>query len=249
MFNPSSGLVSCPLAMTDGAAYTLRELKKEGKYWNEELEKAYKALISNDPKKMWTSGQWMTEKKGGSDVTNGTETFALENPDEKKCFLYGYKWFSSATDSDMSLALARFPRTEKEIETNEGKLAMVFIKVRKDHSTLNNIEVVRLKDKLGTRQLPTAELILRGTVGMRVSDIGKGVKQIAHMLTITRIHNSLSAVSNMRRIIALANDFKERRTAFGKLLKDHQLHLNILASLEKIYRGNLLLVLESVIQL
>ena len=65
------------------------------------------------------------------------------------------------------------------------------------------------------------------------------------MLTITRIHNSISAVGYMRRIIALANDYKERRSAFGKVLKDHQLHVNVLGKLEKIYRGNLLLVLES----
>lgn len=53
---------------------------------------------------------------------------------------------------------------------------MVFLKVRKADKNLNNIEVVRLKDKLGTRQLPTAELILRGTAAIRVSDIGSGVK-------------------------------------------------------------------------
>jgi alkylation response protein AidB-like acyl-CoA dehydrogenase len=65
------------------------------------------------------------------------------------------------------------------------------------------------------------------------------------MLTITRIHNSLSALGFMRRIIALANDYKERRVAFGKTLKDHPLHLSVLARLEKIYRGNLLFLLES----
>lgn len=50
LFNPSSGLVSCPLAMTDGAAFTLRELKlSESKYWNAELQKAYDSLLSSDP--------------------------------------------------------------------------------------------------------------------------------------------------------------------------------------------------------
>lgn len=121
----------------------------------------------------------------------------------------------------MSLALARFPKSEKEIETNEGKLAMVFLKIKDKRGRLNNIEVVRLKDKLGTRQLPTAELILRGTEGIRISDIGSGVKTISNMLTLTRIHNSLSSVAAMRRMIALANDYKERRTAFGKKLSEH----------------------------
>ncbi len=56
----------------------------------------------------------MTEKKGGSDVSRATDTFALE--DGVICKLYGYKWFSSATDSDMTLALARFPKNEEELE-------------------------------------------------------------------------------------------------------------------------------------
>ncbi len=111
LFQPSGGMVSCPLAMTDGAAFTLTSLKAENKFWDDELEQALKNLTSNDPKKHWTSGQWMTEKKGGSDVTRGTDTFALGDS-SSTCQIYGYKWFSSATDSDMTLALARFPKDE-----------------------------------------------------------------------------------------------------------------------------------------
>lgn len=136
--------------MTDGAAFTLRELKKEGTYWGKDIEEAYNRITSSDPSKFWTSGQWMTEKKGGSDVSLGTETFAIEK-DPSKCTLYGYKWFSSATDSDMTLTLARFPKDENELKANNGKLGLAFIKIRNKKGALNNIEVVRLKDKLGTR--------------------------------------------------------------------------------------------------
>ena len=153
LFVPSSGLVCCPLAMTDGAAFTLRELKRtQSPYWDPDLEEAYQGLISADPAKMWTSGQWMTEKRGGSDVSLGTDTFALA-VEGNKCQLYGYKWFSSATDSNMSLALARFPETEVDIETRKGKLGLVFLRIRDNKGELNNMEVVRLKDKLGTRQV------------------------------------------------------------------------------------------------
>lgn len=48
----------------------------------------------------------MSEKKGGSDVSDSTETVAVEY-NENKFRLYGYKWFSSATDCHVSLALAR----------------------------------------------------------------------------------------------------------------------------------------------
>ena len=33
---------------------------------------------------------------------------------------------------------------------------MFFVKVRDDEGNLNRLEIIRLKDKLGTQQLPTA---------------------------------------------------------------------------------------------
>jgi alkylation response protein AidB-like acyl-CoA dehydrogenase len=118
--------------MTDGAAFTLRNLRAEGgKYWGKDLEEAFDRLTSKDSSKHWTSGQWMTEKRGGSDVSRGTDTFALEDEEGGgKCFLYGYKWFSSATDADMTLALARFPQTPEELESGSGNLGLVFLKIR-----------------------------------------------------------------------------------------------------------------------
>ena len=53
----------------------------------------------------------MTEKKGGSDVSGGTETFATPIDDQEGYYsLVGYKWFSSATDSDIALTLGRTSR-------------------------------------------------------------------------------------------------------------------------------------------
>lgn len=32
------------------------------------VEEAYRRLTSRQPERFWTSGQWMTERQGGSDV-------------------------------------------------------------------------------------------------------------------------------------------------------------------------------------
>jgi len=48
----------------------------------------------------------MTEKRGGSDVSN-TETIAYQDGVTGEYRLYGYKWFTSATDSQMTLALGK----------------------------------------------------------------------------------------------------------------------------------------------
>lgn len=51
----------------------------------------YDHYTSRDPAKFWTSGQWMTEKPGGSDVGN-TETIAKPVPDDKLMYtLHGIK--------------------------------------------------------------------------------------------------------------------------------------------------------------
>lgn len=46
---------------------------------------------------------------------------------------------------------------------------MFFLKVRDENSNLNGIEMHTLKNKLGTRQLPTAELLLDGTKAFKVT--------------------------------------------------------------------------------
>jgi hypothetical protein len=50
LFQPSGGMVSCPLAMTDGAAFTLLNLKAENKFWDSDLEIALDRLTQKDPK-------------------------------------------------------------------------------------------------------------------------------------------------------------------------------------------------------
>lgn len=65
LYCASSGLFSCPLAMTDGAAKSIEELNL---LKNPMLSNTYNRLLSRDPDFFWTSGQWMTEKGGGSDV-------------------------------------------------------------------------------------------------------------------------------------------------------------------------------------
>src|SRR5438477_1726827 len=62
LFAPSTATYLCPVAMTDGAARVLADVA--GGAANEVL----RHLISRDPAMAWTSGQWMTERQGGSDV-------------------------------------------------------------------------------------------------------------------------------------------------------------------------------------
>ncbi|XP_075371866.1 acyl-CoA dehydrogenase family member 11-like isoform X3 [Mycteria americana] len=226
LFSSSSGGFNCPLAMTDGAAKVIESLGIPGS-----LKNAFDHLTSRDPKKFWTSGQWMTERRGGSDVANGTETVARKQPDGTYR-LYGFKWFTSAADSDVTLTLARVVDAEGQVKQGSSGLSLFFLKVRDEEGKLNSIQVQRLKDKLGTRQMATAELWLDGAKAELISAEGRGVAAISNMLNITRIHNVIGAVASMRRMISLSREYARRRVAFGKLLKDHPLHVQTIARME-----------------
>ncbi|XP_072271377.1 acyl-CoA dehydrogenase family member 11-like isoform X2 [Pyxicephalus adspersus] len=238
LYSPSSGLFSCPLAMTDGAAKVIETLGTPAV-----LQDAFKHLTSRDPSKFWTSGQWMTERKGGSDVAHGTETLAYSQPDGTYK-LHGYKWFTSATDSDMTLTLGRVVDEQGHTVQGTKGLSLFYLEVQDAQGQLNGIEVQRLKDKLGTRQLPTAELLLDGAKALRISPEGRGVASISNMLTITRIHNTIAAAAGMRRVINLAREYASKRFVFGNLIKEHPLHIQTMARMEVEARGAFILLME-----
>ncbi|KAJ8042777.1 Acyl-CoA dehydrogenase family member 11 [Holothuria leucospilota] len=242
LYTSSSGLYSCPLAMTDGALQFFRRSPTTSS--NPVFTNAFSRLMSRDPDHFWTSGQWMTERRGGSDVADGTETLAIPQADGT-FKLYGYKWFSSATDADMTLTLARIVDEEGSYIKGTKGVSMFYLETRRQDGSLNGIEIQKLKDKLGTKQVPTAELLLDGTDAILASDPGRGVPGITPMLTITRLHNALSSASAMRKILLLARDYSLKRTAFGKLISDHPLHMQTLAKMEIDTRGAQLFVLDA----
>lgn len=250
MYQPA-GLYGCPLAMTDGAAFTIRYILDEAKTASQstvdKLNQAYRKLISRNPSEAWTSGQWMTEKRGGSDVSN-TETIAYQEGTSDEYRLYGYKWFTSATDSQMTLALGKIiPSGLKDISQaslQKLPLSLFYVEMRGNDGQLNNMEIIRLKDKLGTKQLPTAEILLKGARATLVSAPGQGVKYISNMLSVTRLYNASSSISAIRRILALARDYSTKRIIGKQNLSDNPLHLSVLAEMEVVYRGNLIFYLK-----
>ena len=220
LFHPSSDWYACPLGMTDGAA---RSLLISGSAAQQ--ARAVPRLTSRDVATFWTSGQWMTETTGGSDVSR-CETRAVR--DGAGWRLYGRKWFTSAVTSQMALALAR---PEGNPPGGDG-LAMFYVEVRDAGGKLNRLRVDRLKDKLGTRKVPTAEMVLDGARAELVGAPLNGVRAMEPMLAVTRMWNSVCAVAFMRRGLALARSYGRRRQAFGQPLEQLPLHADTLAGLE-----------------
>lgn len=228
LFTPSTDIYACPLAMTDGAARVLLDSGNQ-----ELIDRAVPHLTSRDPAAFWTSGQWMTETAGGSDVGR-SETEARRDADGG-WRLHGRKWFTSAATSQMALTLAR---PAGNPPGGRG-LALFYVETRDEGGLLRGIRIDRLKDKLGTRKLPTAELTLDGTPATPVFGLSDGIRNIAPMLNVTRTWNAMSAVALMRRGLALAEDYARRRSAFGATLAEQPLHADTLAGLRAEWMGAL----------
>jgi len=232
MFQPVSGMFGCPLAMTDGVAKLLENIKSD----NPLFIKAFKNLTSRDPKNFWTSGQWMTERGGGSDVAGGCRTLAKLQKDGSYR-LWGYKWFSSSIDADMALALGRIENEQGEVIDGSNGISCFLVVVRDENGSLNNIRMTRLKRKMGTKQLPTAELELRGTKAFLVGKPGRGIPIIAgNLVNMTRVHCAFMCSSSMGRALSLVRSHVKERVSFGSKLATKSLMIETINSLEVYYR-------------
>jgi hypothetical protein len=151
----------------------------------------------------------------------------------------GFKWFSSATDSNMTVLLARTPA---------GGLSAFLAPMRKQDNKLNGVRISRLKDKVGTTPLPTAELVLENMRAWMIGKEGGGIQEISTVLTVTRVHSAVAAVGYVGRGLDIARGFSlVREIGTGKggrvSLAKSPLHLRTLARIAVDYRGNMLLAM------
>jgi hypothetical protein len=129
---------------------------------------------------------------------------------------------------------------------DDAGLSLFYVEVRRPDGALNGIRVERLKDKLGTRALPTAELTLEGTIALPVGDLGHGVRKITPLLNMTRLHNAINACGLMARLLMLTRDYAPRRVAFGEPLSRKPLHRETVAAMQAEYEAALALTFECV---
>ncbi|KAH7371939.1 hypothetical protein BKA66DRAFT_423460 [Pyrenochaeta sp. MPI-SDFR-AT-0127] len=259
LWGSTGTMTGCPQSMTDGAATLLskhlNDVDGDQPGRRKVFEDAYRRLTSRDAKIAWTSGQWMTERIGGSDVSR-TETVANRMSQEEidrdvkegrgtdsvgmplgPWKIDGFKWFSSATDSEMSVMLARtskgglsaFYMPMRRRIGNRSPTASIINEEAPPRSELNGVRIQRLKNKIGTKSLPTAELELKGARGWLIGTEGQGVKEISAILNITRLSTAAGSVGNWARGLAICRAYSKVRQVRGGLLQDNPAHLTWMA--------------------
>lgn len=168
----------------------------------------------------------------------------------KKRHFYTHHKKTACTFYSFLLVLVFSLSTEYAGRENDPEVLRIplscFLVFVRDQSSgaLNRITVRKLKDKMGTHQLPTAELELHGTPAFLLSPPGRGVVTISHLFNITRCHNTCSALGFLQRMTALATDFASKRYVFGSILSQKPIHARVLARLASEYAFTLLPSLE-----
>ena len=199
--------VMCPVSMTYAAVPALRDGSPElAAEWEPRL-------TSFDYGEAALAGMAMTERQGGSDV-RANVTRAQEAGDGWY-ELHGHKWFCSYPPCAVFLVLAQAPSGLSCFLVERGP----------------GMEFQRLKDKLGTRSLPSAEVEFRGARARLLGEEGRGVQTIIRMVNHTRLDCMLGSVTSCRRGVVEAIHHARHRSAFGELLVKQPAMQNVLADL------------------
>jgi putative acyl-CoA dehydrogenase len=199
--------VMCPVSMTYAAVPALRDGAPElASEWEPRL-------TSPDYETGALAGMAMTERQGGSDVR--ANITRAEPTGDGVYELLGHKWFCSYPPCDVFLVLAQAP----------GGLSCFLVERG------SGMEFQRLKDKLGTRSLPSSEVEFRGAIGRLVGEEGRGVPAIIRMVNHTRLDCLLGATTGLRRGTLEAIHHARHRSAFGAVLVDQPAMRNVLADL------------------
>ena len=198
--------VCCPLSMTDSLARTL------SRFGDPELVARYlPGLTQQDLDVLDQGAMFITEQGAGSDV-GASATRAVRDGDGWR--LYGEKWFCSNADAGLALVLAR----PDGAQAGTRGLSLFLLPRMLADGTPNSYRIIRLKDKLGTRGMPSGEIRLEGALAHLVGDPQRGFAQMAGMINLSRLSNGMRAAGMMRRALTESLFISRNRVAFGKRL-------------------------------
>lgn len=211
-------VLGCPVAMQEAMARTLRRNDPR-------LAERFVPRLCDDSGKYMTAAMLLTEKAGGSDV-GANETVAVRQ-DDGTWRLHGEKWFASCAHSDLLLTTAR---PEGAGPGTRG-LGLFLVPRLLDDGSRNSYVIHRLKDKFGTRAMPSAEVGFLGAFAWQVGDLERGMKQMLDMVNTTRVGIATQAAAVMRRCAHESLLHCAERITFGRRLDAHPLMRDTLVEL------------------
>ncbi|HLH08361.1 MAG TPA: acyl-CoA dehydrogenase family protein [Terriglobales bacterium] len=226
----------CPVTLTGAVAYVLAYYAPDAirtKYLND--------VIRMDGRTK-TGGTWATERHGGSDV-GATTTVATRVGDKFR--LEGLKWFTSNAKSGLALATAR----PESAPVGSAGLGLYLVPSHLEDGSPNEYRIRRLKDKLGTKGLPTGEIDLIGAEAIEIAPPPEGFKMMMAALEYSRVHNAVGAAGVQRRALREALQWARERDAFGHKLIDYPMVQDELLRMRVRFEAGALLAFQAALTL
>lgn len=192
----------------------------------------------------WDGAMFMTEIRGGSDLAT-SDTVATQVGDG--WVLNGSKWFCSNVDAG---AIATLARPEGADPGLRG-LALFVVPATREDGTRNGIRIKRLKDKLGTKSVPTGEVDFVDAEAYILSNPKtsdsqeRGLNRMMSMVNGSRLGVATMGLGIMRRAFLESAIYASHRTAFGKRLEEHPMVQETLVSMAVAIEGVSAIVFET----
>lgn len=231
--------VACSMACTDGLVRLVEAVGERSEH-----ARAAKRIRGSSIERVWHGAQFVTEIQGGSDVP-ANEVEARRDGDAFR--IHGLKWFCSNVNADYFVVTAR-PEGAPEGGRGVGVfLVPAYLDGAGEERNGHRIE--RLKEKLGTRALATAEVEFTGAVAYPVAPPGEGIATlIRYVLVPSRVACVVAAAAALRRAERIAGAYADFRTAFGRPLRGFPLVASDLEDL-RVARAEALAVLFELVEL
>lgn len=204
IYQNGEACVACPLTCTEGLVELLNrfadtpQLKGILKHCKEGVEGEFAI-----------GAQYLSEIQGGSDVPSNV----LEAVEEDGAWrLFGTKFFCSATHAEYAVVTAK-PRGSDKVALF---VVPSWLPGDRARERRNGYTIDRIKWKMGTSELTTAEITFNGALAYPAGPLDRGVANVVGIvLTYSRLTVGLSGAASMTRVAREAKGYAKFRDAFG----------------------------------
>ena len=198
--------VMCPITCTEGLVALIKQFPEDH---TPDVKAILEHCAEGVNSEFGIGAQFVSEIQGGSDIPSNL----LEAvPEGNRYRLYGSKFFTSAIHADYAVVTAKVSGS-KDVGTF---VVPAWMPGDKEKEIRNNFRINRIKWKMGTAEVPTAELEYNGAICYAVGPTNRGVANVVGIvLSLSRIAVGIASAASMTRAAREAQLYAEFRDVFG----------------------------------
>ncbi len=212
IYQNGEACVSCPITCTEGMVALLEQYAD-----TPELKQILTHCKEGINGEFAIGAQYLSEIQGGSDVPANLVEAVEENGTWR---LFGDKFFCSATHADYAVVTAK-PRGSEKVALF---VVPSWLEGNKEKEIRNSYTINRIKWKMGTSELTTAEISFQGAIAYPVGPLDRGVANVTGIvLAYSRLTVGITSAAFMARSVREAKEYSKKRSAFTLPIKEFPL--------------------------